>query len=206
MFATFLFLTYYLQRTKGYTPIESGLAFLPMTAAVIATATAVNVSLLRRFGPRPLLTAGMTLGAAGMVGFAQLTTDSSYAGHVLPALMVTGVGLGAVFASSFSTATYGVEARDTGVASALINTMQQVGGSVGTAVLSSIFADAMASYAAGERPTPELLGAAAVHGYTVAFWVAAGIFAVGAVLVAALIQPVRMPAGEPRLEPAPGRA
>ena len=205
MFAVFLFLSYYLQRTKGYSPIETGVAYLPLTASVIATATAVNVRLLRRFGPRPLLTAGMTLGAAGMVGFAQLETDSSYAGHVLPALIVTGVGLGAVFASTFATATYGVEARDTGVASAMVNTMQQVGGSIGVAVLSSIFAHSMTSYAAGERPTPELLGAAAVHGYTVAFWIAAGIFAVGAVLVAALVRSVRVPA-EPRLEPVPARA
>ena len=205
MFAVFLFLSYYLQRTKGYSPIETGVAYLPLTAAVITTATAVNVRLLRRFGPRPLLTAGMTLGAAGMVGFAQLETDSSYAGHVLPALIVTGVGLGAVFASTFATVTYGVEPRDTGVASAMVNTMQQVGGSIGVAVLSSIFAHSMASYAAGERPTPELLGAAAVHGYTVAFWIAAGIFAVGAVLVAALVRSVRVPA-EPRLEPATARA
>ena len=124
---------------------------------------------------------------------------------MLPALIVTGVGLGAVFASTFATATYGVEARDTGVASAMVNTMQQVGGSIGVAVLSSIFAHSMASYAAGERPTPELLGAAAVHGYTVAFWIAAGIFAVGAVLVAALVRSVRVPA-EPRLEPVPARA
>ena len=208
MFAVFLFLTYYLQRTKGFTPIETGLAFLPLTATIITSATAVNIVLLRRFGPRPLLTAGMAFGSAGMVGFAQLTTDSSYAGHVLPALVVTGLGLGAVFATTFATATYGVEARDAGVASALVNTMQQVGGSVGTAMLSSIFADAMASHLAGERPTPQVLGEAAVHGYTVAFWVAAGIFAVGAVLVAALIRPVRVAAtvGEPRLEPAAARA
>jgi len=203
MFAVFLFLTYYLQRTQGFTPIETGLAFLPMTAAIITTATAVNLVLLRRLGPRPLLTAGMTLGAAGMVWFAQLTPDSSYAGHVLPALVVTGLGLGAVFSSVFSTATYGVAHEDAGVASAMVNTMQQVGGSLGTAMLSSIFAHAVSSYTAGERPTPELLGHAAVHGYTVAFWVAAGIFAVGAVLVAALIRPLRISAVQPQLEPVP---
>jgi EmrB/QacA subfamily drug resistance transporter len=203
MFAVFLFLTYYLQRTKGYTPIETGLAFLPLAAAIVSTATAVNLVLLRRVGPRRLLTAGMVLGAAGMAGFAQLTTDSSYAGHVLPALVVTGLGLGAVFASSFSTATYGVDAKDAGVASALVNTMQQVGGSVGTALLSSIFAHAVSSYMTGERPTPELLDHAAVHGYTVAFWIAAGIFAFGAGLVATVIRPARMPALETRLEPVP---
>ncbi len=202
LFAVFLFLTYYLQRTKGYSPIEAGLAFLPLTAAVIAAATAVNLVLLRRIGSRWLLTAGMSLGAAGMAWFAQLAPDSSYAGHVLPALLVTGVGAGTVFSASFATATYGVDAQDTGVASAMINTMQQVGGSLGTAALSAVGAHAAASYAAGERATPELLGEAAVHGYATAFWVAAGIFALGAVLVGGLIRPVRIGAGELRLQPA----
>jgi EmrB/QacA subfamily drug resistance transporter len=203
MFAVFLFLTYYLQRTLGYSPIESGLAFLPLTAVIIATATAVNVVLLRRLGSRPLLTAGMALGAAAMVWFAQIQTDSSYAGYVLPGLLILGVGAGAVFSSSFATATYGVAPQDAGVASAMINTMQQIGGSLGTAMLSSIFAHAVSSFAAGRRPTPELLGQAAVHGYATAFWVAAGIFAVGSVLVGALIRPVRISVLEPRLEPVP---
>ena len=202
LFAVFLFLTYYLQRTKGYTPIEAGLAFLPLTAAVISAATAVNLVLLRRIGSRWLLTAGMSLGAAGMAWFAQLAPDSSYAGHVLPALLVTGVGAGTVFSASFATATYGVAPQDTGVASAMINTMQQIGGSLVTAALSSVGAHAAASYAAGERATPELLGEAAVHGYATAFWVAAGIFALGAVLVGGLIRPVRIGAGELRLQPA----
>ena len=88
----------------------------------------------------------------------------------------------------------------------MVNTMQQVGGSIGTALLSSIFASAVTAYTAHRRPTPDLMSEATVHGYTVAFWVASGIFAVGAVLVAALIRPVRVPALDPRLEPAPGRA
>ena len=125
---------------------------------------------------------------------------------MLPALIVTGVGLGAVFASTFATATYGVEARDTGVASAMVNTMQQVGGSIGDrgAQLDLRPRDDVLRWRAS-APRLQLLGAAAVHGYTVAFWVAAGIFAVGAVLVAALVRSVRVPA-EPRLEPATARA
>jgi EmrB/QacA subfamily drug resistance transporter len=192
MFAVFLFLTYYLQRTKGMSPIESGLAFLPMTAAIVTTASSVNVVFLARVGPRALLTLGMLLSAGAMVWLAQLSPTSSYAGHVLPALLVMGVGLGNVFAPAIATATHGVAPRDSGVASAMVNTMQQVGGSIGTALLSSIFASAARAYAEGKRPTPQLLGEAAVHGYTVAFWIAAGVFAVGAVIVGALMRDVEL--------------
>ena len=154
LFAVFLFLTYYLQQTKGFSPIETGLAYLPMTAAIMITATSVNVKFLAKVGPRPLLVLGMTLGALAMAWFAQLEADSSYAGHVLPGLVVMGVGMGNIFAPAISSATYGVEPTDTGVASAMVNTMQQVGGSIGTALLSSIFAGSVASYAAGKAAGP----------------------------------------------------
>jgi EmrB/QacA subfamily drug resistance transporter len=201
MFAVFLFLTYYLQQTKGLTPIQTGLAFLPMTGAIVITAMAVNIRLLSRVGPRPLLVLGMAVGALAMVWFAQLTPTSSYAGHVLPALLVMGVGMGNIFAPAIASATYGVDPRDSGVASAMVNTMQQVGGSIGTALLSSIFASASASFAAGKPQSPQLLGEAAVHGYTVAFWISAGVFAFGAVVVGALMRSIRVaePAGEPAL-------
>jgi len=192
MFAVFLFLTYYLQRTKGFSPIETGLAFLPMSAAVMATAMAVNVVLLRRLGPRRLLTFGMLGGAGGLVWLAQLTPDSGYLGDVLPPVLVIAVGMGSVFGAAFQTATHGVAVHDTGVASATLNTMQQVGGAVGTALLSSIFAGAVTSYTDGKHVTPEVLDAAAVHGYTVAFWVAAGIFVAGALLVGLTMPGVRV--------------
>jgi EmrB/QacA subfamily drug resistance transporter len=204
LFAVFLFLTFYLQQTKGYSPIRTGLAFLPMTAAIAITATSVNVVFLRRIGPRPLLTLGMLLGAAAMAWLAQLTPSSSYAGHVLPALLVLGVGLGNIFAPAIASATYGVELHDTGVASAMVNTMQQVGGSIGTALLSSISAGAATAYAAHKRPTPQLMGEATVHGYTVAFWVAAGILAVGAVVVGGVMRSIHVAAAQqsdPAAEP-----
>jgi EmrB/QacA subfamily drug resistance transporter len=199
MFAVFLFLTYYLQQTKGFTPIETGLAFLPMTAAIMITATSVNIRFLNRVGPRPLLVLGMLLGAASMVWLAQLTPDSSYAGHILPALLVMGAGMGNIFAPAIASATYGVDPQDTGVASAMVNTMQQVGGSIGTALLSSIFASSAASFAQGKPPSPQLLQEAAVHGYTVAFWIAAGVFAFGALVVGAMMQSIKVTeaAGEP---------
>jgi EmrB/QacA subfamily drug resistance transporter len=199
MFAVFLFLTYFLQQTKGFSPTETGLAFLPMTAAIITTATSVNIRFLPKVGPRPLLVLGMSLGAIAMVWFAQLTPSSSYAGHVLPGLLVLGVGMGNIFAPAFASATYGVAPQDSGVASAMVNTMQQVGGSIGVALLSSIFASAVTSYAESHAPSPALAAEAAVHGYDVAFWVAAGVFTFGAVLVGTLMRSVRVtsPAAEP---------
>jgi MFS family permease len=203
MFGVFLFLTYYLQQTKGFTPIQTGLAFLPMTAAIMITATSVNIRFLSRVGPRPLLILGMVLGSGAMVWLAQLEPDSSYVGHVLPALLVLGVGMGNIFAPAFATATFGVAPRDTGVASAMVNTMQQVGGSIGTALLSSIFASAVTAYLDGRAPTPQTIGEAAVHGYTVAFWVAAGVFAFGAAVVAVTMPSISVAAhDEPAAEPA----
>jgi hypothetical protein len=134
----------------------------------------------------------MTLGALAMVWFAQLKITSSYAGHVLPGLIVLGIGMGNIFAPGISSATYGVAPTDAGVASAMVNTMQQVGGSIGTALLSSIFASAVTSFAKGKPPSPQVAADAAMHGYTVAFWVAAGVFAFGAVVVGALMRSIKV--------------
>jgi MFS family permease len=133
---------------------------------------------------------GMTLGAIGMFLFTRLTPGSSYAVHVLPGLVILGVGMGCIFAPAFSTATLGVEGSEAGIASAMVNTSQQVGGSVGTSLLSTIFASAVASYAGSHLHTADLANAAAVHGYTTAFWWSVGIFAVG-FLLAMLILPGR---------------
>src|SRR3954464_15943013 len=195
LFAVFLFLTYYLQLTKGFSPIKTGLASLPMTAAIIASATLATNNLLAMTGPRPLLVFGLTLGALAMVWFAQLNTTSSYAGRVLPGLIVLGVGMGNILAPGIFSATYGVAPTDAGVASALVNTMQQVGGSIGPALLSSIFASAVSSFAKGKPPTPQVAADAAMHGYTVAFWVAAGVFAFGAVVVGSLMRTIKIEAG-----------
>jgi EmrB/QacA subfamily drug resistance transporter len=196
MFGVFLFLTYYLQQTLGFSPIKTGLAFLPMIGMVMATATTATTRLLPRTGPRPLLTLGMLLAAAGMVLLAQLGVDSTYAAHVLPGLLVSGAGLGLVMAPAMNTATLGVDAGDAGVASATVNTMQQIGGSMGTALLSTLASSAAASYLAGPAPSASLAAHAAVHGYTTAFWWSAGIFAVGAIVCGLLLR-----GGAPRYEP-----
>jgi EmrB/QacA subfamily drug resistance transporter len=189
MFGVFLFLTYYLQQTLGFSPIKTGLGFLPMSAMIITTATTATTKLVPRFGPRPLVTTGMVLAAAAMALFAQLAIDSTYAAHVLPALLVMGVGMGLIFAPAMSTATLGVAPSDAGVASAMVNTSQQVGGSIGTAVLSTIFAGAVTSFATSHPRGPLLPAQAAMHGYTTAFWCSSAVFVVGAIVCAIVFRP-----------------
>jgi EmrB/QacA subfamily drug resistance transporter len=191
VFGVFLFLTYYMQQTLGFSPIKTGLAFLPMTFAIIVSATSASTKLLPRIGPRPLIGGGMLIAAAGMLTLTTVGVDTSYAGHVLPGIMIIGAGLGLVFSSAMATATFGVQPGDAGVASAMVNTMQQIGGSIGTALLSTLAATAVSSdlASAAGRPDPSLVAHAAVHGYTTAFWWAAGIFAVGAIVCAALLTP-----------------
>ena len=186
MFGVFLFLTYYLQQTLGYSPVTTGLAFLPMTGVIMVTAVLATTRLRGVFGPRPLVVAGMALGAIGMFLLRGIGLDSSYASAILPGLLVMGVGLGLVFSTAINSATLGVEPQDAGVASATVNASQQVGGSLGTALLSTLAASAATSFIAGQRPTPQLIAHAAVHGYTTAFTVSAGIFALAAVIAGLL--------------------
>ena len=188
MFAVFLFLTYYMQQSLGFSPIQTGLAFLPMTGMIVVTATTVQTRILHRTGAKPLVMAGMTLGLIAMITFTNLTPHGAYATHVLPGLLLTGLGMGCIFAPAFSTATLGVKPTDAGIASAMVNTSQQVGGSVGTALLSTIFASAAAAYATSHTAAAGVTSAAAIHGYTTAFVWAAAIFGLG-LLVAMVVLP-----------------
>jgi predicted MFS family arabinose efflux permease len=189
IFGVFLFLTYYLQQVLGFTPIQAGLGFLPMTGAIMITATTANTVLLPRIGPRRLTTAGMLLATLAMLYLTGLSVDSTYAAAVLPALIVAGAGFGLIFAPSFQGATFGVAPSDAGVASAMVNTAQQVGGSIGTALLSTLAASAATSFAATHAPSAALATEAAVHGYTTAFWWSAGIFLFGALVCGLLLRP-----------------
>ena len=184
MFGVFLFLTYYLQQTLGFTPVETGLAFLPMVVFLMAGSISSSTRLLPRFGPRPLIPTGMVIAAAGMVALTGLGMDSSYVTGVLPGLCLIGLGFGLVMAPSMASATLGVDAADAGVASAMVNTGQQVGGSIGTALLSTISASAVTAFVSGKVPTADLAAQAAIQGYTTAFWVSAGMLAAGAVITA----------------------
>jgi EmrB/QacA subfamily drug resistance transporter len=186
MFGVFLFLTYYLQVSRGYSPVTTGLAFLPMTLVVMISAVVATTRLRARVGPRPLMVSGMALGAIGMLMLRGIGLDSSYAGVILPGLVVMGTGLGLVFSTAMNSATLGVESQDAGVASATVNAAQQVGASLGTALLSTLAASAATSVLAGHRPTPALVAHAAIHGYTTAFTVSAGVFAAAAVIAGLL--------------------
>ncbi len=185
MFGLFLFLTYYLQLVKGFSPVRSGLGFLPLIVCIAVSANVTNIVTLPRFGPRVVIIFGMTLAFLGLGYLSRLHVHSSYAGGVLPTLIMVGLAMGSVMAPSMNTATAGVQAADSGVASALVNTMQQIGGSIGTAVMSTIAASATASYLSSHPHGPGFNAAAATHGYTVVFSVAALVFAVGGILAVA---------------------
>jgi EmrB/QacA subfamily drug resistance transporter len=187
IFGVFLFLTYYLQEVKGYSPVTSGLAFLPMIGCILLSSNVSSIVTLPRLGPRVLITTGMLLGTGAMTYLAQLTVTSSYAGGVLPALLIMGLGFGMIFAPAINTATAGVQRQDSGVASALVNTMQQVGGSIGTALLSTIALTATTSYLAAHHTGPLAPAIAATYGYTTAFAVSAGIFGLGVILAIVLL-------------------
>jgi MFS family permease len=196
MFGVFLFLTYYLQQTLRYSPLMTGVAFLPFAAGIAVAAGLSNTQLVPRVGPRPLIPTGMTIAAAGMYWLHHLTESSTYAGGVLGPIVVLGVGVGLTFAPAIATATAGVPDKDAGVASAMVNTSQQIGGAVGTAVLSTIFTAALTRYMTSHPPGPRVHQAAAIHGYTVAFAVACGLFLIGAVITAALLRSGRLPVGD----------
>lgn len=203
IFGTFLFLTYYLQQVKGYNPLTTGLLFLPMVAAILLTSNLSSIVGLPRVGPRDLIAAGMLLGAGGMAYLTQVTVTSSYVGTVLPALIILGLGFGMIFAPAINAATLGVAREDSGVASALVNTMQQVGGSIGTSALSTVALTAASSYLVAHHTSPLAPAIAATHGYTQAFAISAALLGAGFLLAMVLIpskrglEQLRAPAAQP---------
>lgn len=182
MFAQFLFLAYYLQLIKGYSPLLSGVAFLPMAICLTIGSTQVGARLMNRVPARLLMVPGFLATALAMALLAQLTPDSSYWAVVMPAQIILGLGMGAAFTPSMNLATHGVRSEDAGIASAMLNTSQQIGGSIGTALLNTIAAGATAGWAASRSAD-----VAAVHGYTTAFWWAAGILLLAAAIVAVCV-------------------
>ncbi|WP_026303096.1 MFS transporter [Jongsikchunia kroppenstedtii] len=193
IFGVFLFLTYYMQVSLGYSPVKTGLAFMPMIGAIIVTSTVGSTVVLPRTGPRPLMMIGMLAAGAGMALLTRIDLGSAYTSTILPALVVIGAGMGFVFGAAMQSAVVGVDPHDSGVASAAINVMQQVGGSVGTALLSTISASAVTSYLQSHH-SADAAAHAAIAGYHTAFWVAAGIFFAGSLIAALLTRGGRLPA------------
>jgi EmrB/QacA subfamily drug resistance transporter len=209
MFGIFLFLTYYLQQTLGYSPLVTGFAFLPWSGCLIVLANLSTIVLMPRFGPKPLVACGMLAASAGTAWLAQLGPHAGYATGVLGPLILAGIGLGLVIAPVINTGTFGVAPQDAGVASATVTVGQMLGGSIGTSLLNSIFASAVTSYLTAHLATAPLVGHQALirlalaHGYDTGFWWIAGIFATGAVIGGVLLR--RGPlAQQRRPSPSPG--
>ncbi|MFF0585299.1 MFS transporter [Streptomyces sp. NPDC003781] len=190
MFGVFLFLTYYLQLTLGFSAIQTGVAFLPMVATLMLSATLSTTFILSFVGPKIVVPVGMALAAGGMFWLTALGLDSSYAANVLPPLLVSGLGIGLIMAPAMSLATSGVATEDAGVAGATVNTMQQIGGSIGTPLLNTLAASAATSYLVGRDPTDKLVQAqASMESYSTSFLWSAAFFAVGGLIAALLYRP-----------------
>jgi len=188
IFGVFLFLTYYMQGTLGFSPVKTGVAFLPMVAALVIMAQVSLRILLPRFGPKPIVPLGMLLSAGAMWGLHLVSLNGSYAAHVLPYLILAGVGFGMSAPPAFSIGTLGLAPQDAGVGSATLNSSQQVGGSIGTSLLNTLAASAASAYLVGRVLTPVNLRTAALHSYTAAFRWSALTFVIGAVVTGLVLQ------------------
>ncbi|MGY4979201.1 MFS transporter [Streptomyces sp. 900105755] len=200
-FGSFLFLTYFLQVVKGYSPVESGFSFLPMVAGMMVGSTQIGTRLGTRVPARFLMGPGFLVSAVGMLLLARLEVGSSYASTVLPALVLLGLGMGTALPPAMSLPTLGIEPGDAGVASAMINTSQQVGGAIGTALLNTIAASATTSYVkdhiadAATKPQQQLVQLqGVVHGYADALWFGVGVLLIATIVALTLVN--RRPAGE----------
>ncbi|MFF3663831.1 MFS transporter [Streptomyces olivochromogenes] len=193
MFATFYFLTLYMQQILGYSPVKTGFAYLPFSFGM-GMAAGISSKLVARLAPRQIAGPGLVVGAAGMFWFSRLEPGSSYATHLMPAMFVTALGLGMSFVPMTLGAVSGVRDQDSGIASALLNTAQQIGGALGLAVLTTISTSAAndrlpeavgtfyRAIAMRDFATVAKAGEALTHGYTTAFTVAASLF-VGGLLI-----------------------
>jgi EmrB/QacA subfamily drug resistance transporter len=194
LFGLFLFLTYYLQGTLHYSALKSGFAFLPLSVGIVASAAAASF-LLTRYAPRLIMGGGLVLTAGGLIWFTQIGVHTGYLSHILPAEILMSVGLGLTFVPISSVGLFGVGPADAGVASALVNATQQVGGSIGTALLNTIAASALSGYLASHLAAAHhqaaaiarITATATVHSYTTAFVVSAGLAVAGLIAVLLLV-------------------
>jgi len=183
LFSMFLFLGLYLQVILGYSPLRSGFAFLPFTAGIIVFA-GIASTLLPKVGPKPLMVPGLIAAGIGLLMLTRITPETSYLTHVVPSLLIMSSGMALVFIPLTSTSLHAVSHHDTGVASAMLNTSQQIGGSLGTALLNTVAATASATFATAHTELGKKVQPFAMtHGFTVAFKVSAGLLFVGAIVL-----------------------
>lgn len=186
LLGTFLFLTYFLQGILGYSALRTGFAFLPFSGGIILGATLAS-RFLPRTGPRNLMIAGLSISTLGLFWFSRLGADSTYLAHVLAPEILVSIGMGLAFVPMNSTALFGVQEENAGVASALVNTTQQVGGALGTAFLNTVAASSTAAFLVSHAATASLVRSATVHGYTTAFEVSALLIAMAALVAGVLV-------------------
>lgn len=190
MFAMFLFLSYFFQAVLGYSALKSGLLFLPFSVGVVISA-GVASQLLPRFGPRWVTFAGFVLGVIGMFIFTQMAFDAAYWPNILPGMIVMSLGMGLIFVPLSAVALFGIGNHDAGVASAVLNTSQQIGGSVGLAFLNTIAASATTAYVVahmGEAQSDPAYGIKSlVYGFDTAFWWSLAILAVAGIIWVVLV-------------------
>ena len=195
LFGMFFFVTLYLQQVLGYSALKTGLAYLPLSLTIIGASALASRS-VNRFGPKSVLVAGLFVATAGFVLLSRISGHGDYTSHVLPAMIVLGAGLGTSFVPITIAATNGVAVGDSGLASGLLNTTQQVGGSLGLAILSSVSNTRLTSALHGGSSLP----AALTHGFKGAFVLAAVLCAVGAVVAVALLPGRRREPGDAHVE------
>jgi len=185
VYGNFFQLTLYVQQVLGYSAIKTGLTFLA-TAGTVVLVAGVSQALTTRVGPRPVLAAGMVLITGGMLVYAQIPVDGSFVSNLLAGYLLVGVGMAFAFIPMSIAALAGVEAREAGLASGLINTSQQIGGALGVAIVSTV----AFTHATNLLKTGASQASAYTSGFALAFWVLAGISAAGVVTALALVRPV----------------
>jgi EmrB/QacA subfamily drug resistance transporter len=187
LFAMFLFLSYYFQSNLGYSALKSGIAVLPFSGGVIVTSVVVS-ALLPRTGPKPLMLIGLAMATIGLATFTSISDTSSWAATVLPGELLISIGLALVLVPLSSLALTGVSDNDAGVASAVLNSTQQIGGSLGTSLLNTFYASAVSSYVVAHHLSQSAFNPlAAIHGYHVAFWIGVGLMAAAFVAILVLV-------------------
>ena len=199
LFGTFLFLNYYMQEILQYSPITTGVAFLPMVATLAVTGGVCTTQLYPRVGANPPVFVGMLTAAGAMLWLTRISAQSTYATSLLGPLMLFGIGIGAVIAPAMNAGTSGVGPHDAGIASAAVNIAQQLGGSIGIAFLNSLAASVLTRYTAGKDATnPTVHADGVIHSYTVAFWCSSAILAAGAIACGLMMKSGKPEASDPR--------
>ena len=189
VFSMFLFLTYYFQGVLHYSPVKTGIAFLPLPVAVVISASIIQGGLVSRFPSRAFIGFGLLLCTAGMFLLTRIGVDTHYYAWTLGGLALVGLGIGSATVVGLDMSSVGVAPEDVGVAGSLANVVQQIGPAIGIAVLSTVAATATTHYITGHTGIHNLAAHATVHGYTTAFWYGTAIFAVAAVICTTLVRP-----------------